>query len=58
MNITFRCRARSAWPLLLIATAALLAGCGDKKDGGASQTAAKVDKAEITVHQINFVLQQ
>ncbi|MEJ6002101.1 EpsD family peptidyl-prolyl cis-trans isomerase [Paucibacter soli] len=35
----------------------LLVGCGDKK-GGASQTAAKVNKEEITVHQINFVLQR
>jgi EpsD family peptidyl-prolyl cis-trans isomerase len=37
---------------------ALLAACGDKKEKGASQTAAKVNKAEVTVHQINFVLQQ
>jgi EpsD family peptidyl-prolyl cis-trans isomerase len=44
--------------LALLATAALLTGCGDKKDKGASQTAAKVNKDEITVHQINFVLQQ
>lgn len=36
----------------------LLVACGDKKDKGASQTAAKVNKEEITVHQINFVLQQ
>ena len=38
----------------------VLAGCGDKKDKDkpASQTAAKVNKEEITVHQINFVLQQ
>ena len=37
----------------------LLAGCGDKKkDKPATQTAAKVNKEEITVHQINFVLQQ
>jgi EpsD family peptidyl-prolyl cis-trans isomerase len=46
---------------LAIAVAALaLAGCGDKKDKDkpASQTAAKVNKEEITVHQINFVLQQ
>ena len=38
-----------------------LAGCGDKKkdkDKPASQTAAKVNKEEITVHQINFLLQQ
>lgn len=38
--------------------ALLLAGCADKKDKLASQTAAKVNKDEITVHQINFVLQQ
>jgi EpsD family peptidyl-prolyl cis-trans isomerase len=37
----------------------LLAGCGEKKSGDkASQTAAKVNKEEITVHQINFVLQR
>ena len=36
----------------------LIAGCGDKKDKPASQTAAKVNKEEITVHQISFALQQ
>src|SRR5437868_1418263 len=36
----------------------LLAGCGDKKkEKAASQTAARVNKEEITVHQINHVLQ-
>lgn len=42
-----------------LALAALLtiAGC-NKKEHGASQTAAKVNKEEITVHQINYVLQQ
>ena len=44
--------------IALVSSAALLAACGDKKEKTASQTAAKVDKAEITVHQINFVLQQ
>ena len=52
---------RGAAPVSLVAlmaAVALLAGCGDKKEKGASQTAAKVNKAEVTVHQINFVLQQ
>ena len=47
-----------AGALSVVAGALLLAGCGDKKDKAASQTAAKVNKDEITVHQINFVLQQ
>jgi EpsD family peptidyl-prolyl cis-trans isomerase len=41
-----------------LATTVLLVGCGEKKDKAASQTAAKVNKDEVTVHQINFVLQQ
>lgn len=41
-----------------LAAALALAACGDKKDKAASQTAAKVNKEEVTVHQINFVLQQ
>ena len=45
--------------LIAMAVCAMaLAGCGDKKGAVASQTAAKVNKEEITVHQINFVLQQ
>ncbi|KPF58695.1 peptidylprolyl isomerase [beta proteobacterium AAP51] len=42
----------------VLASAVLLAGCGEKKDKPATQTAAKVNKDEVTVHQINFVLQQ
>ncbi|MFM7505330.1 MAG: hypothetical protein ACKO3M_01985, partial [Rubrivivax sp.] len=42
----------------VITAATLLAACGDKGGAPASQTAAKVNKDEITVHQINFVLQQ
>ncbi|MET0520073.1 MAG: EpsD family peptidyl-prolyl cis-trans isomerase [Burkholderiaceae bacterium] len=47
-------------PALLAAAtlAVLLSGCGDGKSDKASQTAAKVNKEEITVHQINFVLQR
>lgn len=45
--------------VVVAAAALVLAGCsGDKKDKAASQTAAKVNKEEITVHQINFVMQQ
>ena len=47
-------------PLLLavVAAVALLTACGGDKGDKASQTAAKVNKEEITVHQINFVLQR
>ncbi|KQY82896.1 EpsD family peptidyl-prolyl cis-trans isomerase [Pelomonas sp. Root1444] len=41
-----------------VAAAMLLAACGGDKGDKASQTAAKVNKEEITVHQINFVLQR
>jgi EpsD family peptidyl-prolyl cis-trans isomerase len=41
-----------------LAAAVLLTACGDKKDKAASQTAAKVNKEEITIHQVNAVLQQ
>ena len=43
----------------VVATCVLFAGCGDKKkDKAASQVAAKVNKEEISVHQINYVLQR
>src|SRR6478736_1153177 len=50
-------------PLGLVAmafalAATLLVGCGEKKEKAATQTAAKVNKEEITVHQINFLLAQ
>ena len=45
---------------LAAALVLVLSGCGEKrdKDKPASQTAAKVNKEEVTVHQINYVLQQ
>ena len=61
-SLKSRCSTRGLMRLTVVAavsTAFLLAGCGDKKkDKLASQTAVKVNKEEITVHQINFVLQQ
>ena len=51
--------AATALTAALSAGVLLVAGCGDKnKDKPASQTAAKVNKEEITVHQINFLLSQ
>lgn len=44
--------------MVALASVALLAGCGDKKEQGPTQTAVKVNKDEITVHQINFLMQQ
>jgi EpsD family peptidyl-prolyl cis-trans isomerase len=61
MTLMFSAAARRRGPrlaLALVATAVLLSACGEKKDAAASQTAAKVNKDEVTVHQINFVLQQ
>jgi EpsD family peptidyl-prolyl cis-trans isomerase len=62
MNWKMLCAARNArrWaPVLLVVSAATLVACGDKAEAPvASQTAVKVNKDEITVHQINFVLQQ
>ncbi|MFM2052426.1 MAG: peptidyl-prolyl cis-trans isomerase, EpsD family [Pseudomonadota bacterium] len=51
---------RGVLALSLVASAALLAACGggdgDKKP--ASQLAAKVNSGEISVHQVNYVLQR
>jgi len=51
-------RVASGLKLVALAACAVvaLAGCGDKDK--ASQTAVKVNDDEITVHQINFVLQR
>ncbi len=43
---------------LLLSTLLLAACSGEGKAPAATQTAARVNKSEITVHQINFVLQQ
>jgi EpsD family peptidyl-prolyl cis-trans isomerase len=56
---SFRLAQRFSRALFIGVLAALtLAGCGAKKDKAATQAAARVNKDEITVHQVNFVLQQ
>lgn len=56
---SFRPAQRFARALAIGVLAALtLAGCGAKKDKTSTQAAARVNKDEITVHQVNFVLQQ
>lgn len=54
MNDFLRTLARALAPAVI--AAALVACGGAKPEGQASQTAAKVDKEEITVHQINYAL--
>ena len=49
-------RPRGVRMLAVLASAALMAACGGG-DKGASQTAARVNKDEVTVHQINFVFE-
>lgn len=59
MSISISRRGLRRWlPLAAVAAAVVLVGCGEKKEKAASQTAAKINKDEVTVHQINFVLQQ
>lgn len=54
----YPCAMAKAMLLVFAASALLLAGCGEKKNKLPGQTVAKVNKEEITIHQINAVLQQ
>lgn len=59
LSMPLRAPVRPRVLMTALAAVLLVAGCGGGEGSkGASQTAAKVNKDEITVHQINFVLQQ
>lgn len=51
---------RAVATITALSAALVLVACGDSKDGkkAASQTVAKVNKEELTVHQVNFLLGQ
>lgn len=55
---TFHAPARSVRCAVALCAALFVAGCGKNEAKPATQVAAKVNKEEISVHQINFVLQR
>ena len=44
--------------MVLLVVAVALSACGGKKEAGATQVAAKVNKEEISIHQVNYLLQR
>lgn len=42
--------------LLVLLTSVFMTGCGEKKEAGGTQVAAKVNGDEISVHQINYAM--
>lgn len=50
--------ARTVLPALLACGLTVLSACSEKKAGGASQVAAEVNQGEVSIHQINLVLQR
>jgi EpsD family peptidyl-prolyl cis-trans isomerase len=59
--VSATCRPTGLYRLAIVVLAGstlAVAGCGDRtKDRSASQTAVRVNKEEVTVHQINLMLQ-
>ncbi len=57
MNL-HRCVFTGARCALAMAVVATLGACGDKSAAPATQVAAKVGKGEVSVHQVNFLLER
>lgn len=55
---TFHMPSRGVRCAVALSAALFVAGCGKNEAKPATQVAAKVNKEEISVHQINFVLQR
>ncbi|MBC7955514.1 MAG: peptidyl-prolyl cis-trans isomerase, EpsD family [Cytophagales bacterium] len=62
MNVDRQLGRQAAWPGLtacvILLSGMFLLGCSKPAEKPASQVAAKVNKQELTVHQINFLLEQ
>ncbi len=62
MNADRQLGKQTVWPsftaCVIAIAGVLLAGCNKPDEKPASQVAAKVNKQELTVHQVNFLLEQ
>lgn len=62
MNVDRQLGKQAAWPGLtacvIVLSGMFLVGCSKPAEKPASQVAAKVNKQELTVHQVNFLLEQ
>jgi EpsD family peptidyl-prolyl cis-trans isomerase len=56
-NHVARCRRPSPGTVAILVAAVTLAACGDSKAPQATQVAVRVNKSEISVHQVNYALQ-
>lgn len=62
MNVDRQFGKQAVWPhwaaCVIVASGVFLLGCSKSTEMPASQVAAKVNKQELTIHQVNFLLEQ